>query len=71
MDTTNKITPEDSVVPVFLEPMSAEDAALIVAEQESIIAQQQAVEEARQSALSKLVALGLTQEEIAALTGTP
>lgn len=69
MDTTNEITPEDSVVPVYLEPISAEDLAVIVAEQEAFIAQQQAREEARQSALAKLQSLGLTAEEINALTG--
>lgn len=69
MDTTNEITPEDSVVPVYLEPISPEDLAVIVAEQEAFIAQQQAKEEARQSALAKLEALGLTTDEINALTG--
>jgi hypothetical protein len=69
MDTTNEITPEDSVVPVYLEPMSEEDRLAILAEQEAFIAQQQAIADARQSALAKLESLGLTQEEINALTG--
>lgn len=69
MDTTNEITPEDSVVPVYLEPMAEEDRLAILAEQEAFIAQQQAIAEARQSALAKLESLGLTPEEISALTG--
>lgn len=69
MDTTNEITPPDSVVPVYLQPISEQDRLAILAEQEAFIAQQQAIADARQSALAKLEALGLTQEEINALTG--
>ncbi len=64
------ITPEDSVVPVYLVPLT--DAE--VAEREAMAAQAEAdkaAEEAaaaakvaaRESAVAKLVALGLTEEE--------
>lgn len=69
MDTTNEITPDDSVVPVFLEPMSEQELLNIVAEQERIIAEQQAMVDAKNSAIAKLEAIGLTTEEITALIG--
>ena len=69
MDTTKEITPEDSVVPVYSIPMTAEEIAASEYSREIFIAEQQAREEARQSALAKLEALGLTTEEIKALTG--
>lgn len=67
MATTNEITPEGSVVPVFLEPLSAEEQALMAEEQERIIAEQHLVRQARESAIAKLTELGLTVEELNAI----
>lgn len=64
------ITPEDSVVPVYLVPLTAEEEAereQWAAEQAQRDADEQAKRDARASALAKLAALGLTDEEIAAL----
>lgn len=65
------ITPEDSVVPVYLVPLTPAE----IAEREQWAAEQADREQAeadkataRDSALSKLAALGLTADEIAALT---
>ena len=68
------ITPEDSVVPVYLEVLTEEEQAIRDAD---ILASKQQREQreaeleakalARQSALAKLAELGLTQEEIEAL----
>jgi hypothetical protein len=69
MDTTNEITPADSVVPVYLEPVDETRRAQILAEHEDFMLQNQIFANARQSAIGKLEALGLTQEEINALTG--
>jgi len=64
------ITPEDSIVPVYLVPLTAEE------EEERVVwAQEQADRELaeqakadhRKSALAKLAKLGLTEEEISAL----
>lgn len=70
-----EITPEDSVVPVYLIPLTAEEEAereQWVIEQAEREAQAQAEAEAktvaRENALTKLSALGLTLEEIAAIT---
>lgn len=66
------ITPADSVVPVYLVPLTPEEEA----EREQWAADQVAREaadaarvEARASAHAKLADLGLTEDEIAALTG--
>jgi hypothetical protein len=68
------ITPEDSIVPVYLEVLDDEEQAIRNAEiaqaqadEEARKAKQQAKEEMRQSALAKLTALGLTADEVAAL----
>jgi hypothetical protein len=68
------ITPEDSVVPIYLEILSEEEQAVRDAELLAIQEQQTQIEAdieakalARQSALAKLAALGLTQEEIDSL----
>jgi len=68
------ITPEDSIVPVYLEVLTEEEQAIRDAD---ILASKQQREEreaeieakalARQSAIAKLAALGLTQEEIDSL----
>jgi hypothetical protein len=50
-------------------PTQEELDALWEATQAQVAADQQAFKAAKQSALSKLTALGLTSEEIAALTG--
>ena len=64
------ITPDDSVVPVYLIPFTPEEEAeraQWATEQANQLAVEQAKVEARQSALAKLAALGLTAEEISAL----
>ena len=64
------ITPEDSIVPVYLVPLTAEeeaereDWAAEAAERE---AAKEAKLEAKETAKAKLAKLGLTEEEVAAL----
>ena len=68
------ITPEDSIVPIYLVPLTEEELAereVLAAEAE---AERLAVEEAsaakaaaKESAKAKLAALGLTEEEVTAL----
>lgn len=65
------ITPEDSIVPVYLVPLTPEEEAereQWATEQAERELAEEAKKEARQSALSKLAALGLTEDEISALT---
>lgn len=64
------ITPEDSVVPVFLVPLTAaeeaERAQMAADEEARKVAEEEAAAAkvaARESAVAKLVALGLTEEE--------
>jgi hypothetical protein len=68
------ITPEDSVVPVYLEVLTDEEQAQRDAEQAEMLAQEEArkaeaeaKEEAKASGMAKLIALGLTEEEAGAL----
>jgi hypothetical protein len=68
------ITPEDSVVPVYLEVLNDEEQtvrdaeiAQAQAEQEEREAQRIAKEEAKANGMAKLIALGLTEEEAGAL----
>jgi hypothetical protein len=68
------ITPEDSVVPVYLEVLNEEeqaardaDQAQAVKEQEEFEAQRIAKEEAKANGMAKLIALGLTEKEAGAL----
>lgn len=65
-------TPEDSVVPVWLVPLSPEEEDERV-KWEIEEAERQAAEEIklakRESALAKLEKLGITQEELSALLG--
>ena len=68
------VTPEGSAVPVFIEKLTAaeikireENLAKKFAEQQALQAEQDAKTAARHSALAKLAALGLTEEEIGAL----
>lgn len=65
------ITPEDSVVPVYLVPLTPAEIAERehwAADQAQREAEEAAKIETRASALDKLAALGFTAEEIAALT---
>ncbi len=68
------ITPEDSIVPIYLEVLTEEEQAIrdayileLQQQQEQYEAEIEAKALARQSALAKLSALGLTQEEVEAL----
>jgi hypothetical protein len=70
------ITPEDSVVPVYLEVLDEEEQAVrnaelaqIQADQEARDAERIAKEEAKANGMAKLIALGLTEEEAGALIG--
>lgn len=64
------ITPEDSVVPVYLIPLTPEEEAereRFAEEQLEREAAEEAKVAARESALAKLAKLGLTEEEVASL----
>ncbi len=61
------ITPADSVVPVYLEEPTEEELAQRQSEHEASEAAKAAKEAVRESALAKLAALGLTEDEIKAL----
>ena len=70
------ITPEDSVVPVYLEVLNDEEQAVRDAElaqaqadQEARESERIAKEEAKANGMAKLIALGLTEEEAGALIG--
>ena len=63
-----EITPAGSAVPVFLEEATAEELAERQAEHEAAEAAKAARETVRTSALAKLAALGLTEEELATLS---
>lgn len=70
------ITPEDSVVPVYLVPLTTEELAereQFAQEEEARRAEsidaENARQEARNTALIKLAALGLTEEEARAVIG--
>jgi hypothetical protein len=68
------ITPEGSIVPIYLEVLNEEEQAVRDAEQEQELANQQALQaeqeakiSAKISGMNKLIALGLTEEEAGAL----
>lgn len=64
------ITPEDSVVPVYLVPLTEEELAereTWAAEQAQREAAEQARLDAKETAKAKLAKLGLTDDEVAAL----
>ena len=61
------ITPAGSAVPVFLEEPTDTEIAERQAEHEAAEAAKAAREATRESALAKLAALGLTEEELATL----
>ena len=70
------ITPEDSVVPVYLEVLNDEEQAVrdaelaqMQADEEAREAERIAREEAKANGMAKLIALGLTEEEAGALIG--
>jgi len=70
------ITPEDSVVPVYLVELTEEEvaerealAAQSAQEEADRIAAEEAKVAAKASAIAKLAALGLTEEEAAAIAG--
>ena len=66
------ITPTESVVPVYLVPLTAEELqarAEAVALEEQRTAEDIARAEARLAGLAKLVALGLTDQEALAFVG--
>lgn len=70
------ITPEDSIVPVYLEKLTEEEQAQRDAElarmqeeQAAREAEQIAKEEAKISGMAKLMNLGLTEDEAKALIG--
>ena len=61
------ITPADSVVPVYLEEPTEEELAQRQAEHEAAEAAKAEREAVRESALAKLTALGLTEDELKTL----
>lgn len=64
------ITPEDSVVPVYLVPLTPEEEAereQWAVEQAEREAAEEAKIAAKETAKAKLAALGLTDDEVAAL----
>lgn len=70
------ITPENSVVPVYLEVLNNKEQAVRDAELAQMQANQEArelehiaKEEAKTSGINKLMSLGLTEEEAQALAG--
>ena len=67
------ITPEDSVVPIFLIELTDAEIAAQQAEQEAIKEAKETAETARQtkldSAITKLKALGLTESEAKIIIG--
>lgn len=76
MDELIDISPEDSVAPVYLVPLTEEEEQeriqWAIEEEQKKQAEQDAIaakELARQSAMSKLSALGLTEEEAKAVIG--
>jgi hypothetical protein len=68
-----EITPKDSIVPVYLVPLTPEEEAereQRAKEDSERKAAEQAKVEAKESALAKLSALGLTEKEIQAIVGS-
>ena len=61
------ITPAGSAVPVYLEEPTAEELAERQAQHEAAEEAKAERETVRESALAKLAALGLTEEELATL----
>jgi hypothetical protein len=63
-----EITPAGSAVPVYLEEPTAAELAQRQAEHEAAEAAKNARNTVRESALAKLAALGLTEEELQTLS---
>lgn len=66
------ITPEDSIVPIYLVPLTEEEQTSRDEWNDYIISRDLEFEKkeiAKESALSKLEKLGITQEELSALLG--
>ena len=71
-DGAKNVTPEDSVIPVYLIPLTPEEEAeraQWAKDEQERQAAIQAKEDARQSALEKLAKLGLTEDEAKAIAG--
>ena len=69
-----EITPEDSIVPIYLVPLTEEELVererqVAEAENERLAMEEAASAKAiaKESAIAKLAALGLTEEEVSAL----
>jgi hypothetical protein len=72
MSDIQDITPEDSIVPVYLAPLTPEQEAereQWALEQTEREAAEAARIEARESALAKLAKIGLTEDEARAVIG--
>lgn len=66
------ITPADSVVPVYLVPLTEEELAereQWALDAEAKLAEEEAKAATKATAVAKLAALGLTEEELSALLG--
>lgn len=66
------ITPEDSIVPVYLIPLTPQEEEEIASQIQKNLDEESAVQDAlmaKQSALAKLAKLGLTEEEARAVIG--
>ena len=67
-----EITPNDSVVPIYLVPLTKEEIEerkQLEIQNQQRKQEEQGREEARTSALNKLAKLGLTEEEVKAIIG--
>jgi hypothetical protein len=62
-----EITPADSVVPVYLEPIDNKQVAADNIEKARLAAEAKAKADAKTAAQAKLAALGLTLEDLQAL----
>lgn len=72
LDLGEEITPKDSVAPVYLKPLTAEEEAdreELYKEQLEREKTEQARKDARVNAVKKLSKLGLTDKEIEAMIG--
>ena len=67
MVTIKDITPEGSLVPIYLQEPTEEELAQRQKEHEQHQQEVQRLTSLRQSAISKLINLGLTEEEISTL----
>jgi uncharacterized protein YfaA (DUF2138 family) len=63
------ITPKDSIVPIYLEELTEEELTQRETDAVAHQLEEDAKVAARESAIAKLSALGLTEDEIKALVG--